>query len=288
MLAQPAQMNIRDRPSSLTDPSYWGEIWQTAEPPKLFDPADRGLRNRGNLALHEFFSEILRSAALRTGSLIEIGCAQSKWLPYFAKVHDFAVTGIDYSDIGCARARAMLQRAQCQGDVLQADMFDPPDELRSRFDVVLSMGLVEHFADTASAVQACAALAKPGGIVITTIPNLTGIVGLVQHRLDRTVYDKHVALNCAALRAAHETCGLSILRSEYLSSANFAILNLPNMRPKIAERFVRGLALSATAGIWSLEALGVHIAPTRLLSPYIACVARKACVAEKSGGPPLV
>src|ERR1700733_1331342 len=266
-------MNNQESRLSLTDTSYWEQIWGAAGSPKLFDSGDPKLANRGNIALHEFFSGILRTVAPR--SVIEIGCAQSKWLPYFAKVHNLSVAGVDYSDIGCAGARALLQRAQCDGEVFQADMFDPPDELRSRFDVVLSMGLVEHFADTSNAVQACAAFAKPGGIIITTIPNLTGLIGLVQRCLDRAVYNKHIALDCAALRAAHEKCDLSILRSGYLLSANFAILNLPNLRPKFFERAVRGLAVAATAGVWMLEGVGASIGPTQFMSPYVACVAQK-------------
>jgi SAM-dependent methyltransferase len=273
--AQPYQMTNQDRQSPLTDQAYWGEIWQAAENAKLFDPADRSVRNHGNVALHDFFSEILRTACPSAKSLVEIGCAQSKWLPYFARTHNFAVAGLDYSEIGCARARALLRRAECRGEIFQADIFNPAAELRSSFDVVLSMGLVEHFADTAGAVQACAALAKPGGIIITTVPNLTGAIGLVQRRLDRAVYDKHLPLDCAALRAAHEKCGFSILHSEYLSSANFAVLNLPNLKPKIFERAMRGLALAATAGIWALETKGVRVAPTQFLSPYVACVAKK-------------
>jgi 2-polyprenyl-3-methyl-5-hydroxy-6-metoxy-1,4-benzoquinol methylase len=273
--AQPHRTTSQDHRSPLTDQSYWEEIWQSAENAKLFDPADRSVRNHGNVALHDFFSAILRTASPRAKSLVEIGCAQSKWLPYFAQVHNLTVAGLDYSEIGCARARALLRRAECRGEIFQSDIFNPPAELRSRFDVVLSMGLVEHFADTVGAVSACAALANPGGIVVTTIPNLTGAIGLVQRRLDRAVYDKHVPLDCAALRTAHEKCGLTILRSEYLSSANFAVLNLPNLKPKIFERTVRGLALAATAGIWALEAQGVRVAPTQFLSPYIACVAKK-------------
>jgi 2-polyprenyl-3-methyl-5-hydroxy-6-metoxy-1,4-benzoquinol methylase len=261
--------------SSLTERSYWEETWQTVKSPRLVDLSDRRLSNDGNIALHNFFSDVLRSASLQSGTLVEVGCAQSKWLPYFAKVHAFAVTGLDYTAIGCERAGALLRRAQCQGKIVQADMFDPPDDLRSRFDVVLSMGLVEHFADTAAAIGACAALAKPGGIVITSIPNLSGLVGLGQRWLDRSVYDKHVALDREALQAAHEKCGLAILRSEYLLSANFAVINHPNLKPEIVNRFVRGLLVAATGAVWALERIGVRIPATQFLSPYIVCAARK-------------
>jgi hypothetical protein len=154
-------------------------------------------------------------------------------------------------------------------------MFDPPSDLLARFDVVLSMGLAEHFTDTAAAIRAFAALAKPGGIVITTIPNMTGIVGLGQRLLDSGVYEKHVPLDAAALKTAHEKCGLSILRSEYLLSANFAVINHPNLRPAMVRKMARGLLVAGTGGVWALERMGVPIPRGQFLSPYVACVARK-------------
>jgi 2-polyprenyl-3-methyl-5-hydroxy-6-metoxy-1,4-benzoquinol methylase len=261
--------------SSLTERSYWDETWQSVETPKLVDLSDRKLRNHGNIGFHNFFADVLCRAQVQGGALVEIGCAQSKWLPYFSKVHGLAVTGLDYSQIGCERARALLQRAKCQGQIIQADMFNPPDALRSQFDLVLSMGLVEHFNDTVSAIRACAALAKPGGIIITLIPNLSGIMGFAQRWLDRSVYDKHVPLCREALQSSHEKCGLSILRSEYLLSANLAVINHPNLRPRIINRTIRTFLVAATGGIWALERMRLPIPPSRFLSPYVACVARK-------------
>jgi len=268
-------MNSRDQRAVLTDRSYWDDTWQSVETPKLIDLSDRSLRNHGTIALHDYFDSVLDSLSPRVESLIELGCAQSKWLPYFSNVHKLTVCGIDYSELGCARARELLDRAKCEGEIIHADMFHPPDALRARFDIVLSMGLVEHFGDTASAISACADLAKKGGIIITLIPNLSGLIGFCQRWLDRSVYDKHVPLDREAVAAAHRACGLSILRSDYLLSANFAVLNHPHLRPKIINRLVRGVSIVATGCVWTVECMGINIPPTQFLSPYIACVAMK-------------
>jgi 2-polyprenyl-3-methyl-5-hydroxy-6-metoxy-1,4-benzoquinol methylase len=268
-------MNDQHRQSSLTERSYWDEIWQSANLPKLVDLSDRGLRNHVNILFHNYFAEVLRTAPVRTGALIEVGCAQSKWLPYFAQVHALAVTGLDYSELGCARARELLRKANCQGHIVQANLFDPPDGLKAQFDFVLSMGVVEHFRNTADAICACAALAKPGGLIITLIPNLVGIVGLGQRWLDRVIYDKHVVLDRESLRMVHEACGLSVLRCGYLMSANFAVINHSNLKPKVINKLVRGFLVGATAGVWTLERIGFRIPATRVLAPYVECVAIK-------------
>jgi 2-polyprenyl-3-methyl-5-hydroxy-6-metoxy-1,4-benzoquinol methylase len=277
-------MNDQDRSSSLTERAYWDGTWQSVELPKLVDLSDGGLRNHANIVFHNYFAEALRTASVHDGALVEVGCAQSKWLPYFARIHALSVTGLDYSELGCARARELLRIAQCRGEIIQADMFNPPENLKARFDVVLSMGLVEHFPDTASAIRACAALAKPGGLILTLVPNMVGIVGLGQRWLDRAVYDRHVPLDSEALRAAHEKCGLSILRSGYLMSANFAVINHPNLKPRVINKLVRGFLVGATAGVWAIERLGVRIPATRFLSPYVACAAWKPGAAQAFQG----
>lgn len=268
-------MSNQDQNASLTERGYWDRTWETVQLPKLVDVADRSVRNHANLTFHEFFAEVLRGAPVRGGRLVEIGCAQSKWLPYFAQVYGLHVTGVDYSELGCVRARELLKKAKCEGEIVQADMFNPPDRLKTCFDIALSMGLVEHFPDTAAAVAACAAFAKPGGLILTLIPNMAGAVGLGQRWLDRAVYDKHVPLDETALRAAHERCGLSILRSGYLMSANFAVINHPNIKPPVVNRLVRAFLVGATGAIWTVERFSRGLPPTRLFSPYVACVARK-------------
>lgn len=267
-------MSDRHEIGALTDPSYWEQIWHAADLPRLFDPADRSLRNSGSLDFHNLFSNVVKLLP-RPGSLVEIGCAQSKWLPYFKKEHGLSVTGIDYSPFGCARARLLMQVAGCDGEVVEADMFNPPDALQGRFDAVLSMGLVEHFPRTADAVAACAAFVRPNGLVVTTIPNLSGLLGLVQRTLDRGVYDKHVPLTREALRQAHEECGLTVIRSEYMTPTNFAIVNHPRLKSRMTSQVVRGLLLAATGALWGVNRYVVQVRPSRLLSSYVVCVARK-------------
>lgn len=273
-------MSNIDQSPSLTERSYWDRTWESVQLPKLVDLDDRSVRNHATLAFHGFFADALRGAFPNGGTLVEIGCAQSKWLPYFARTYGLNVTGVDYSELGCLRARELLKAANCGGEIVQADMFSPPERLKAHFDVVLSMGLVEHFPDTAAAIAACASFAKPGGLILTLVPNMAGAVGLGQRWLDRAIYSKHVPLDETALRAAHERNGLAIVCSGYLMSANFAVINHPNIKPRIVNSLVRTFLLSATAAIWAVERLSISLPPTRLFSPYVVCIARKAAASQ--------
>jgi hypothetical protein len=62
---------------------------------------------------------------------------------------------------------------------------------------------------------------KPGALMITTVPNLGGLVGLAQKMLDRGIFDKHVVLRQDLLREAHEDAGLSVVWCEFLLFTNF-------------------------------------------------------------------
>ena len=183
----------------LTDRAYWERTWNDANIPMSVDLTDHGIRNHATLTVHRYFETVLCAFRRRQTSLIELGCAQSKWLPYFARHWRFDVAGLDFSELGCQRARQMLAASGVTGEIVYGDLFSPPREMLERYEIVFSQGLVEHFKDTASAIAACAAFVKPGGTILTIIPNLVGIVGVLQSALDHKVYDAHVPMDVASL-----------------------------------------------------------------------------------------
>jgi SAM-dependent methyltransferase len=55
-------------------------------------------------------------------------------------------------------------------DVLEDDLSDLP-----RFDLVYSLGVIEHFSDPLPMIRRHVELAKPGGLVVLGVPSLLGI-----------------------------------------------------------------------------------------------------------------
>src|SRR4029077_8297122 len=80
------------------------------------------------------------------------------------------------------RPRANLAGAGAAGDIHCGDAFAlwRRDGLRGGFDLVYSMGLLEHFADRAARIAEAAHYLKPGGRILTTVPNLQGLNWLLQ------------------------------------------------------------------------------------------------------------
>ena len=100
------------------------------------------------------FLRLFANSETSSMRLLEIGCAKSAWLPYFAKEFSLSVCGLDYSPIGCQMSRKILQANGVVAEVFCADLFSPPDNMLGVFDVVVSLGVVEHFEDTASCLNA--------------------------------------------------------------------------------------------------------------------------------------
>ncbi len=256
---------------NLTDETYWSSLWQNDMAlPKPVDPSDKRPDNTVVLAWDKFFREALKDVG-SGASFLEIGCAQSRWLPYFDRELGLKVAGLDYSEVGCVKARQMLEAAGVKGEVHHADMFNAPAELQGRFDVVASFGVVEHFKDTSECLEVCASFVKPGGILLTTIPNMRGSVGWLQRFLDKQTYGIHVPLGPKDLKVAHEAAALDLRYCDYLMSVNWGVVALPRLKGR-PHRFLRRMLKGATKAVWRLERLGLNLPSNGLTSPYIACV----------------
>jgi len=254
---------------------YWNSRWQQeGRLPRPIVPGDRSLKNHVELKFHALFKQTLiaRCHSGEAPSLAELGCACSVWLPYFSKEFGFHVAGVDYSSLGCDQARAVLSREGVDGEVIFADIFRPPPDLLRRFDFVVSFGVVEHFEATHECLKACAAFLKPGGTMVTVIPNMSGLVGWLQKHLAREVYDVHVPLNARAFRRAHELAGLEVLRCEYFCFLNFGVLNLNRIRQSFLGLWLSRALNAISRATWMLEKAGMRLPVNRISSPYVVCV----------------
>lgn len=259
---------------------YWNRTWETARLPRAADPRARGPRGYIKRNLHAYFRQAFSSMKTSGKVLLEIGCAQSIWLPYFAQEFGFTVCGLDYSEIGCAQERQILSSAGVAGEVVCSDFFSPPERLLGAFDVVVSLGVAEHFQDTAACIAAFTKFLKPGGLLMTHVPNLTGLIGFIQKRINRPVYDVHVPLDSATLRAAHAAAGLEVLSCDYFLFTNFGVCNLNGLPAGSVTWWMKKFLLTSltlgSVSAWLMEeAVGFAFKPNKVTSPYINCLARK-------------
>jgi len=178
----------------LTDKQYWNDFWA---PPESGLPSAPGIlkaalrRSVGEKSLafftqsyaqHQIFEGIYRPRVPDhcDATVLEIGSAPGNYLLEMHRKFGMVPFGVDYSHIGVACNRELFTHNHLDArNVLEADAFaiSFQEAHRGRFDVVMSLGVIEHFtgAELDSVIDAHINLIKPGGRLIVTIPNYQGL-----------------------------------------------------------------------------------------------------------------
>jgi 2-polyprenyl-3-methyl-5-hydroxy-6-metoxy-1,4-benzoquinol methylase len=254
---------------------YWDHLWMTAEQANKISPSEVGVDHYVHSRFHEFFSRIFSNLDTKAENILEVGCGNSGWLPYFAEEFGLKVWGIDYSDVGCTRAREALLNKGLEGEVICADLFSPPGFLIELFDIVVSFGVIEHYQDTAACIRGLSKFLKRGGMLITNIPNLIGWMGMIQKCLNRDVYNIHVPLSPENLCEAHRRNRFQVISCDYFLVLNLGVLNLENVKKNAFLARILHLRSWINKTIWAFEKIIPLFKPNRWSSPYINCVAIK-------------
>lgn len=273
-----AGLEIRDRAGK----AFWNSVWKgTEELPPPVDTSSTSSRHYVVNRFHEYFTASLRTLKDKDGTLLEVGCARSNWLPYFAGEFGFRVTGLDYSEIGCRLTELILERDEVAGRVIRGDLFAPPGDLVESFDVVFSFGVVEHFEDTENCIRALARFLRPGGLLITVVPNLTGLIGAIQKIVDSKILDRHVLLNREQVGSAHRKAGLSVIACRNFLVLHLGVVSLESWKERgiiwlLAYKTLERAGFDISRIVWLLERFVPRLKPNGFTSPYINCLARKA------------
>lgn len=261
---------------ALTSREYWDRTYvrRAAVRRPMFDPRWSYFANE----LLGFVSPYLPKATpQRVVRLLEVGCGNSRLLPYFAHVLGYAVAGIDYSPNACLTALANVRTVGYRAAIWCADVHHPGARVHSRYDIVISCGVVEHFHNVDDIVGQIATFVAPGGILITLVPNMCGVMGRVQRLLGRSIYELHVPLNLDALIKAHRVHDLAILEASYLG---FLALGMLNLGPwSLKDKIGRVLAGLDVLHMYARRALGLRWR-SRAWCSYVGVVARRAGSAE--------
>jgi SAM-dependent methyltransferase len=109
-------------------------------------------------------------------SIIELGCGGSSYLPYLQKKYkNLEIYGLDKSLNGCKSTNFVLNKDSFSSCIVCGDIFKNP--FNKKFDIVFSVGLIEHFDEPKTILENHVELLKPGGLLICIIPNFIGFQG---------------------------------------------------------------------------------------------------------------
>ena len=162
---------IRHAPDTSTDKRIW-------DPPA----DDDTIKNMGRRIMSAVFQLCWKRAVeicarkdkpLDRLKVVEVGCGTGTMALTFGLL-GASVTLIDFNEDVLKRARKIYELYNCSARFINANCLEnTPDDLRGAFDIVISVGLAEHF--TGEARKLCfkyhAALLKKGGFVFIGVPN---------------------------------------------------------------------------------------------------------------------
>lgn len=176
-------------------------------------------------------------------NIIEIGTYPGRYLAYLAAKYELKPFGIDFNPDKEKVAASMHTMGISQYTYYQADFFEfqPPQQ----YDLVVSIGFIEHFENFQEVLDRHATYLRPGGAMTVMIPNKRFLRKWYGYLCDHENLKKH-NLKCMDLQTFKSFAQRNKLKIEYLSyHGGFAYkVHQPlNLFQKIIFKTVRYLSL---------------------------------------------
>jgi SAM-dependent methyltransferase len=249
-----ARISNREAAVPLTDRAAWdARHSREAGSRTVPRPGTRSLDHE----LTRFFNRHL--ARRRGGTILEVGCGASIWLPVFSRQFGMTAAGIDYSDEGLAACRRNLTATGTSADLVRGDLLDPGFRFDQKFDVVYSLGVLEHFANPPAVVERMAGFLRPGGLFLAWIPNPAGAATRISRRIDASYDRTHNPASREEWVAWVRGAGLTVREvypAQFLDFSHIHALGWPHPVQKTIGLAFRGLSLPF---LWFERAFGVRI-----------------------------
>ena len=230
-------------PTDIASVSHWESVWKKTG----------SVRRFSTLNYYDFrLSKVFESLVAPGSRVIEIGCGGSRWIGYFDRVMRCETWGIDYSAEGLAITESS-NSGRPRVRLVAGDFFDQSALQSEYFDFIYSLGFIEHFTDAELVTRRMFQILRPGGRVMTLVPNFLSAYGNMQKIMNRATYDKHVIMTTAMLDDAHFG-----RRHESTGSSLFFWL----LRPRCSRLRIVAATASTT--------YPAYAAPCLLVAPWVA------------------
>ncbi len=145
---------------------------------------------RKRIHVYENVAELAHQALgnLQGARVLEVGCGRGATLLSLIQ-RGAQGTGLDYAESAIAFCNELKQSFGVNGQAsfVQGDAFQLPFESAS-FDLVYSIGLIEHFEEPSAALEEQFRVLKPGGCLIVQVPQKYSLYTLVKMPLTRLGY----------------------------------------------------------------------------------------------------
>ena len=278
---------VNPQANSLTDESYWTTLWDgqqhkvrhlrwayvaNRQLAKLFQ---RALMDFGKPAFASTGSGVCNPATSAKPKLVELGCADSLWLPYLARNYNGDCYGVDFSEVGCQLAQRNLALAGAEGTIVCEDMFAFIKTHREEFDFVYSMGLIEHFTEPQAVLAEMRTLLKPRGTMFTVMPNLRGMYTPIARVASPKLLATHQVITPPELAAALRDAGCHVTEFGYTGGPlKLSVVDYSPWRAVIGKwgHEVLCKCVNLTDIVIGNLLAGMRIPNQQLTSPYVYAI----------------
>lgn len=259
--------NINIEKDELTDQTFWDDYWKNCKIPNNVSNQNSFERCLSN----EFKKKIKKN--LNNKSILEIGCAPGKWLSFFHDTFGMNPFGIDYSQEGINATKRNFNALNIDSSGLfSKDFFSMNTDYL--YDVVMSLGFIEHFENPDVVVKKHIDLLKPGGLLILGVPNFRGIYKPIQKMMSDRILKKHNLdiMKLKYFKRISDIFNLEILSSSYIGSFEPCLFIDENLNPRFYHKVIN-LTLKFCKHVRKLDIFDNINHP--LISSYILSIYKK-------------
>lgn len=225
--------------NDLTSEAFWTTYWSNMKLPEKVNFCFKNDRVIAN----EILEVIQKKPNMNA---LEIGCAPGKWLSFLARDLNCNVTGIEYVQIAADKTVENLKLQNIQNfQIIIGDFFTY--KFDKTYDVVISLGFIEHFSHYEKVLEDQLKLVSPDGYLVIGIPRFKGINYFLQKCIDPFIQNKLIEshnldiMNLKTFDAFAKKQNLKIMTNRFIGGFEpglFPVGEITNVVVRVALKIV--------------------------------------------------
>ncbi len=247
-----------------TDKKYWKKNWKNLKLPARFG------NQYSRRVISSKILNIIKENKISIFTTIELGGCPGKWAEFFNRKFEAFSDIIEYEKHSAKITEKNFKLLKIKGKVYNEDAFKNTAP-KNYYDIVISSGLVEHFDKLDLIFKKHIELARPGGLVIISVPNLE----------NNTFYSRHIdtekslkiqrPIDILELKKATKDNNLKVFYLGYLGVLNYGLTGpdkrIDDFKSKLKTLFY--ISVEKLLRVFSIKR------ETKFYSPNIYLIAQK-------------
>jgi cyclopropane fatty-acyl-phospholipid synthase-like methyltransferase len=198
---------VQIKEGRLTNKKYWTDYYKESALDK-----DLIIKICGKYDF--FWDKLIDSTAERAETVLEVGAYPGRYLAYLASKFKLTPTGMDFNPDANTVYGAFQTMGVENGSYIEVDFLKIQPE--AKYDLIISIGFIEHFDNYEEVLDKHAHFLKPGGAILLMIPNKRYFRKWYGYLLDYANLKAH-NLSSMTLETFNDFADRKALKMEHLS-----------------------------------------------------------------------